>query len=103
THLIQAMMNPLAKENIAFSTAAIRPHSLSMEALREAIAGLWGVSHHERTDVDRIVREDLHNLGGFSQHEINQIIDFLRPTNSQPPTMLARSKAGALYARLERL
>ncbi len=103
THLLHAAMSALSDEGVDFSSAAFRRRSLPMEALREAIAGLWGVSHSERMEVDRVVRGDLNQLGGFSEREIDSLIEFLRPRASQPPPEIAGSEAGVLYARLERL
>ncbi len=102
THLLHAVMSRLTNEGVDFSSAAFRRRSLPMEALREAIAGLWNVSHSERLEVDRIVRADLRQLGDFSDREIDSIVEFLRPRSSSPDELIG-SAAGVIYARLERL
>ncbi len=103
THLIHAVISALSEEEIDFSTAAFRRRSLPMEALREAVAGLWGVSHSERLEVDRVIRGDLENLGGFSTAEIDRFVEFLRPRVTRGSAELPTAEAGVLYAQLERL
>ncbi|RAL24672.1 hypothetical protein DL240_00235 [Lujinxingia litoralis] len=102
THLVHAVMSALSETPVSYSTAAFRRRSLPLEALREAIGGLWGVSHSERMQVDSTVRQDLRSLGGFSDGEIGAIVDFLRPRVMEP-SELAASESGVLFARLERL
>ncbi len=102
THLIHAVISDLSDQQFSFSTAAFRKNSLPMEALREAIAGLWNVSHRERGEVDRIIRDDLKQAASFSGEEIDGVIEFLRPQSANSTDMVG-SDAGVLYARLERL
>ncbi|RDV39818.1 hypothetical protein DV096_04440 [Bradymonadaceae bacterium TMQ3] len=102
THLAHAVMSALNEEAVDYSTAAFRRRSLPMEGLRELLAGLWGVSHSERMQVDTTVRQDLRQLGGFSDSEISAIVDFLRPRVVEA-TDLAQAESGVLFARLERL
>ncbi|AWV89072.1 protein kinase domain-containing protein [Bradymonas sediminis] len=81
-----------------------RRRALPMEALREALAASWGVSHSERSRVEQVIGQDLRSLGGLTAPEIDFIIDFVRPKAldaSQSPT--SDSEAGALFARLERV
>lgn len=103
THLLHAVMSGLSNERLTFSSAACRRRALPMESLREVIAGLWGVAHSSRTEVDRVVRQALTSLGGFSDREIESIIEFIRPQASQPPAAIFNSDSGVLFARLERL
>ncbi|MBA2662637.1 MAG: protein kinase [Bradymonadaceae bacterium] len=102
THLLQGVLAKVRERDIATSQANFRRRSLPMEALREVIAGLWGVAHSERMQVDTIVRQDLKDLGGFSDGEITFYVEFLRP-RAPEDSEIASSEAGALYARLERL
>ena len=102
THLLHAVISELSSEEFSFSTAGFRKRGLPMEALREAIAGLWDVSHKERTEVDRIIRQDLRESGNFSNREIDGVIEFLRPRSADANKLMS-SESGVLYARLERL
>ena len=102
THLLHAVLNKLSDEPFDISIAAYRRRSLPMEALREAIAGLWDVSHRDRREVDRVIRSDLRELDGFSDREIDSIVHFLRPRSTEPDSE-NNAETGVLYARLERL
>ncbi len=100
THLLHALINELSNDTFSMSTAGFRKRGLPMEALREAIAGLWSVSHKERTEIDRIIRTDLRESGNFSNREIDGVIEFLRPRSASADEL---PDSGVLYARLERL
>ncbi len=102
THLLHAVTSKLKDSAVDVSVTPFRKRSTPMEALREAIAGLWNISHRERGEVERIIRADLEQFDGFTEHEIDSLIDFLQPQSTRPQT-LAGSEAGVLYARLERL
>ena len=102
THLMHAVRSELGDDPIDFSMAAFRNRSLPMEALREALTGLWNVSHCERREVDRAIRADLEKLDDFTRREIDGIIEFLRP-RSEESDAVGGAESGVLYARLERL
>jgi len=81
-----------------------RRRALPMEALREALAASWGVSHSERSRVEQVIGQDLRALGGMTREEIDFVVDFVRPRAldaSQSPA--SDQEAGALFARLERV
>lgn len=81
-----------------------RRRALPMEALREALAAAWGVSHSERSRVEQVIGQDLRSLGGLTRAEIDFVVDFVRP-KALDASQVPRSdqEAGALFARLERV
>ncbi len=102
THLMQSVGSWALERGGGVSQASFRRRSLAMEAFRELLGGLWGVSHSERMQIDRVVRADLQELGGFSDGEITRIVEFMRP-QLHGDADLGVSDSGALFARLERL
>ncbi len=102
THLMQSVGNRVLERGGAVSQASFRRRSLAMEAFREILSGLWGVSHSDRMQIDWVVRRDLHELGGFTDAEITRIVEFMRPQPGMEGD-LGVSDSGALFARLERL
>ncbi|WP_168210914.1 protein kinase domain-containing protein [Persicimonas caeni] len=104
SRVVRTLEKQLTQQGVAVSIGHFRRRSLPMEALREALAVSWGVAHSERKEVDRVIRNDLNSIGGFSDEEIAFVVDFVRPPAldaSQMPT--STEEAGALFARLERL
>ncbi len=102
THLVRAVIHAMADEKVTLSTAEFRRRSSSMEALRDAIANLWDLTHFDRQQVQAAIEEELRSLGGFSDADIRGLTDFLRPPQEGQSTIDSAS-AGVLYARLERL
>lgn len=105
THLMQSVGSWALERGGGVSQASFRRRSQAMEAFRELLAGLWGVSHSERMQADRIVRGDLQELGGFTDGEISRIVEFMRPQlhGDADLGVSGVSDSGALFARLERL
>ncbi len=104
SRVVRTLKQRIAEQGFDAVIGHFRRRSLPMEALREALAAGWGVAHSERMEVDRIIRGDLESLGGFTEQEVDFIVDFVRPRaldESQMPR--SNEEAGALYARLERL
>jgi eukaryotic-like serine/threonine-protein kinase len=102
SHLIGSVLLKLKPDAFNVSTAHFRRRSAPMEALRDLIAGLWGVSHAERMQVDKVVRQDLRSMGDFTEAEIDFVVECLRPRSAEGTELITR-EAGTLYARLERL
>lgn len=104
SRVVRTLKHQLAERGYGVCIGHFRRRALPMEALREAFAAVWGVSHSERMEVDRVIRNDLKQIGGFSDQEIDFVVDFVRPRaldESQMPR--SSEEAGALFARLERL
>ncbi len=102
THLVRAVTHALADEEVTLSTTEFRRQSASMEALRDAIENLWGFAHSNRQQVQAALSEELGQWGGFSDDDIEGLVDFLRPPQHRDET-IDGARAGVLYARLERL
>jgi serine/threonine protein kinase/tetratricopeptide (TPR) repeat protein len=104
SRVVRALAKGLEDKAIDATIGHFRRRSLPMEALREALASLWGVAHHERMQVDKVIRQDLNELGGFTDSEIDFIVDFVRPRALDETQLPADSEeSGALFARLEHL
>ena len=104
SRVVRTLEAQLREQGYGVCIGHFRRRALPMEALREALAVSWGVAHSERMEVDRIIRNDLTSLGGFSDQDVDFVVDFVRPRAldaSQMPT--STEEAGALFARLERL
>ncbi|MFU8807056.1 MAG: ATP-binding protein, partial [Bradymonadaceae bacterium] len=102
SHLVGAVLRGLTDDDLTISLAHFRRRSSPLEALRDLISGIWGVSHAERLQVDKVVRQDLKALGGFTDGEIGFFVEFLRPRTAEGGEAIS-PEAGTLYARLERL
>lgn len=104
SRVVRALLSNIHEHGLDACLGHFRRRSLPMEALREALAHAWGVSHSERREVERVIGQDLRSLGGLTDTEIDFLVDFVRPSaldESQVPT--SEQEAGALFARLERL
>jgi eukaryotic-like serine/threonine-protein kinase len=103
SRVVRALKKRLDQEGVGVGIGHFRRRALPMEALREALATSWGVAHSERSEVARVIKNEL-GSGDLSDEEIDVIIDFVRPRALDESQMPGSDKeAGALFARLERL
>ena len=104
SRVIASLQSNLRNLGVDMCVGHCRRRSLPVEAVREAIADYWGVSHSERMQVDKTIRADLGQLGAHSSQEIDFVVDFVRPRATNDTQVDPKSdEAASIFAQLERV
>jgi tetratricopeptide (TPR) repeat protein len=104
SRVVSALKSSLRNVGVDVCVGHCRKRSLPLEPIREALADLWSVSHAERMQVDKTVRSDLIEMGGYTDEEIDFLVDFVRPRAAEEAQVDPKSEeAGVLFAQLERV
>ncbi len=104
SRVIGSLQSNLRNLGVDMCVGHCRRRSLPIEAVREAIADYWGVSHSERMQVDKTIRSDLQQFGAHSSQEIDFLVDFVRPRATNDTQVDPKSdEAASIFAQLERV
>lgn len=100
SRVVQAVRQGLHQRHVGMCLGVFRRGGQPLEALREALASYWWVSHADRMTVETVIRTDLQSLN-FPKEHIDFIIDFVRPLHVEE--LSSPEHASSLFARLEQV
>lgn len=98
TRVMGSLREELHHRQVGMCVGFFRRNGQPLEALRDALADYWWVAQADRATADSVIRADLSALS-FPAHEIDFLIDFIRPVNQ---LWHNPQEASHLFARLER-
>lgn len=102
TRVMGALREELHHRQVGMCVGFFRRNGQPLEALRDALADYWWVAQADRATADAVIRADLSALS-FPAHEIDFLIDFIRPLNQHRDQQWHNpQEASHLFARLER-